>query len=358
MGRSRVIVALSGIAALAVLVAGCSDDATDSAEPVDTSTPNAEPECVRGDASGITERTIEHDGETRRYLLSLPDGLDAEATAPLVVDLHGFSSNAPQQSMLSGLAEAAGERGYVVVTPQALEVDVPLTTGSLRTTFWNIDPAAVQPGFDPADDSGFIDALLDEIVEEQCIDVDRLYVTGMSNGAGMTMALVCGDTTRFAAAAPVAGVNLVGTCDPGRPIPLNAIHGDADPLIPVDGGEVVGQDYQVVPVEDRMQQLAEGAGCAAPELDTPFPDIEVRQWSGCDDGVEYVLTTVIGGGHTWPGSNLLGDPAAADPSTLPEGQAEFLDGFDFSGVAGTPTENLAATEQILDFFDRHGGAGA
>lgn len=136
---------------------------------------------------------------------------------------------------------------------------------------------------------------------------------------------------------------------------MSAIHGDSDPLIPVTGGPVVGQDYEVVAVEDRMQQLAQLADCDDPVAETPFPDIEVQRWAGCEDGVDYELTTVLGGGHTWPGSDLLGDPdeAAADPSSLPEGRAEFLEGFDFSGVAGTPTEHLVATEQILDFFDAH-----
>lgn len=84
----------------------------------------------------------------------------------------------------------------------------------------------------------------------------------------------------------------------------------------------------MVPVVDRVQQLADGAGCAAPEVESPFADIEVRTWSDCDDGSEYVLTTVVGGGHTWPGSTLLGDAADVDPAALPEGQAELLDFFD------------------------------
>lgn len=128
----------------------------------------------------------------------------------------------------------------------------------------------------------------------------------MSNGAGMTMALVCGPDTRFAAAAPVAGVNLVGSCEPERFIPLRAFHGDTDPLIPADGGQVVAQNYEVVAVQDRMQDLADLANCTGPVLETPFDDIEQRSWSGCDVGVEFVLTTVLGGGHTWPGSDLLG----------------------------------------------------
>ncbi len=290
--------------------------------PWHTWEPGAGAACVRDQTSGTQELSIDVDGVSREYLLGMPDGLDPSEAAPLVVDLHGFSSNAQQQSMLSGMGDAAGEPGYVVVTPQALEVDVPLTTGSLRTTFWNIDPAAVRPGFGPADDLGFIDALLDEVIEQQCIDPDRLFVTGMSNGAGMTMALTCGSTTRFAAAAPVAGVNLVGSCEPARSIPLHAIHGDADPLIPAAGGQVVGQDYEVVAVHDRMQDLADRANCTGPTSATPFADIEVRIWADCDDDAEFVLTTVLGGGHTWPGSDLvedLGQPDA-EPPPRPEGQ--------------------------------------
>ena len=351
------------IATAAGACSGDSDDASANADATETTTaPTDEVVVVVDDCSparsavaGTQRLTFDHDGTTREYDLSVPDSYDGTAPSPLIVDLHGFSSNAAQEAVLTDMPEVAGERGYVVVTPQALEVDVPLTTGTINATFWNIDPAAVRPGFEPPDDIGFLDALVDQLEEDLCIDTGRQYVTGISNGAGMTMALICGSESRFAAAAPVAGVNLVGDCEPGEPTPLIAFHGDADPLIPYDGGQAVGQDYQVAVVQDRVASLAELAGCAPePTVEEPFDDIVTRTWADCPEGLDFELVTVAEGGHTWPGTSI--DIAAVDEAT--EGGEAVFGGFDYGSIAGHQTDNIEATELILDFFGAHETAPA
>jgi poly(3-hydroxybutyrate) depolymerase len=94
------------------------------------------------------------------------------------------------------------------------------------------------------------------------------------------------------------------------------------------------------------------AGCGPdPVVATPFDDIETRTWGGCPTGFEVVLTTVLGGGHTWPGATL---DLSAD-ADAPAGQAEFLEGFDFAAVAGHQIRNIEAPGMILDFFDAHAG---
>lgn len=144
MASARTVVALSSTVVLAVHASGCCGRGSETADPEPSPATSDGPACVRDD-TGTSERRIEHDGATREYLVSVPEALDPTTAAPLVVELHGFSSDAQQQRVLSGMGDAAGRRGYAVVTPQALEVDVPLTTGTLRTTFWNIDPAAGPP---------------------------------------------------------------------------------------------------------------------------------------------------------------------------------------------------------------------
>jgi polyhydroxybutyrate depolymerase len=356
---SRPTAAAVAFVAMAVLAGACSSGGDDTASAPETTVAEVSGAGSTGCAAAAAaepdaeRRVLVHDGVDREYDLSIPPGYDGTTPAPVIVDLHGFSSNAEQQSALSDLPAQAGARGYVVVTPQALEVDVPLTTGTIAATFWNIDPAAVLPGFEPADDLGFIDGVLDELSGELCIDPTSFYATGMSNGAGMTMALICGEDSRLAAAAPVAGANLVGTCEPGQSTPVLAFHGDADPLILYEGGPAVGQDYVVEPAEDRMAALADSAGCDQdPVLSTPFDDIESRTWPGCPDGLEFELTTVVDGGHTWPGSALAFDSDVE----VPAGQSDFIEGFDFSSVAGHQTDNIEATSMILDFFDSHSGA--
>ncbi len=346
------------IAALALIVSACSSgDADDTSGTADDGNQEATAvECApeRPADSGPQRATLEYDGVEREYQLAVPDSYDGATPAPMILNLHGFSSNIDQQILLSDLVEPAGDQGYLVVTPQALEVEVPLAQGALTTTFWNQDPAAVQPGFEPPDDIGFLNALLDDLESELCLDPDREYVTGMSNGAGMTLALICGSDTRFAAAAPVAGPNLLVDCDATEPIPVLGFHGDADPLVPYDGGAVVGQDYEVTSVLDRMTELATLAGCnAEPTVDEPFEDVIVHTWDGCQNGVDVQLFTVREGGHTWPGTVLDLSGLDLSDAEVSDGQQEFLEGFDFEAVAGHQTESIAASELMLDFFDSH-----
>ena len=84
------------------------------------------------------------------------------------------------------------------------------------------------------DDVGFINALLDEIASEYCIDPKRVFATGMSNGGFMSHRLGCELATRFAAIAPVAGVLgiPVESCTPPRAVPIIVFHAPATRLCP------------------------------------------------------------------------------------------------------------------------------
>ena len=66
-------------------------------------------------------------------------------------------------------------------------------------------------------------------------------MTGVSNGAKMSLRLGCELTDRITAIAPVIGSmpeSLVSGCAPTRPIPILMINGTDDPLVPWEGGFV------------------------------------------------------------------------------------------------------------------------
>ena len=49
----------------------------------------------------------------------------------------------------------------------------------------------VERGKRDVDDLGFVDAMLDELEQRFCIDADRVYSTGYSNGAFFSYRLAC-----------------------------------------------------------------------------------------------------------------------------------------------------------------------
>ena len=159
-------------------------------------------------------------------------------------------------------------RGYIVVT---LSTTNRVTIGgtTLDTPLWNIPGAFSTNGPTAGDDVGYLNGLLNQLETKLCVDTDRQYVSGISNGAEMTMALICIYDQRFAAAAPVAGVNLPTACESTKhATPLIAFHGTADPLVNYQGGSVLGANLDLPCVPTRMAQFAALGGCATPTTTT------------------------------------------------------------------------------------------
>jgi polyhydroxybutyrate depolymerase len=329
-----------------VVVAGCrgGGDAPgdDAALPASAGAAEAVCEPARSTDAGPAPTTIAVGGLEREYVVHLPPGYDGTEPAPLVFNLHGFGGDIGSQDTSTDLPSLAGERGYIVVTPQGAPLDVPddapaaaRSAGVEGLAFWNFfgsDPGQVTLNGAPipladrgADDVAFIDTLLDTVNDEYCVDADRVFSTGMSNGAGMSTTLGCELGYRFAAIAPVSGVNLSGACPGDDPVSVLAVHGDADPIAGFTGSSLMGFDLGNPSVPDRMAAWASFDGCdAEPTVDESTPGLTVTRWSGCDDGTAVELWTLAGWGHEWPRAVVPAEPGVID-----------------------------ATEVVLDFFDAH-----
>ena len=167
--------------------------------------------------------------QTRRYLLHVPASYDGRHPVPLVIDLHGFAQWPANQQSVSRWGELADEEGLIVVHPMG-------TGTPLR---W----ASHTPGAaDTTADVRFITELLETLSRDYAIDQDRVYVTGISNGGGMSFVLSCVLSDRIAAIGTVAGLFTYpwDACRRTRPVPLIAFHGTADPIVPFEGGPLRG----------------------------------------------------------------------------------------------------------------------
>jgi polyhydroxybutyrate depolymerase len=324
------------------LVAACGGaDGTDAATT--TTEPPAEyPESVDPVASdgcgtsrvGVLQRerrTLDVAGAERWYLLSTPSAHDGRTPLPLVVELHGLAQGA-ENAAATGLVDDLGEReGYVSVLPQG--------TG---------EPVQWDQRFGAGDnaDFDFVEELLDTLGRELCLDEARVYATGLSYGAIMSSALACGMSERFAAIAPVAGVEHPDGCDPPRPVPVLAFHGTADPILLFNGGvgdlgaalagrspelpdEPVDLDGEGYPAAVAAWAAANGCGDAADERRSP--QVLERTYD-CPAEGEVRFLVVEGGGHSWPGSTAQ----------------EAIE-----SIVGPTIDEVDATEENWAFFRRH-----
>jgi len=62
--------------------------------------------------------------------------------------------------------------------------------------------------------------ILEDIKNNFNVDENRIYATGMSNGARFSYRLACEMSDTFAAIAAVSGVKSTISCNPSRPIPI------------------------------------------------------------------------------------------------------------------------------------------
>lgn len=294
-----------------VVASGDDDDGTSDAtdrpneeDDVDTDTgPKGGGSCALG-VPGDLHYTLQMDfeGRTRDAIVDVPDGYDGTALLPLVLNFHGLATNAQNQKTYTGMAGAANARGWIAVHPN----------GTNRSWDW----------LSESQDVRFIDALLDELSAELCIDPKRVYLTGLSNGGYFSYQFACDRGDRVTAIAPVAGAQTAPFCSPGVKIPLLHIHGTDDETVPYDGNLISpgARDSVTGWARDVNDCRTE------PVVSAQIGDVTCETWS-CTAADSASLCSVEGGGHTWPGS------------------------FPVPGL-GETNQDIDATEEILDFFAR------
>lgn len=336
--RSFVVTTVALVAVLSVACGtGSSPDAA-SPEAVTTSQPAASSAaCTATALDALPPRSTQVDvslsssGVDRTYEQYVPASYDASPT-PLVVDLHGYLSGAAGQAMMSDLGGFSEGAGFVVATPQ----------GNGPLPYWNAVPHDDLP-----DDVQFVSDLIDDVSRRLCIDPDRVYVTGLSNGAFLTSLVACRLADRVAAVAAVAGLQLPADCAPSRPVPVLAIHGTDDRFVPFEGGPGIALDalqwnaestrafsgLPFAPVTEAAGAWAAIDGCSdQPRDEAVSPSVRLVRYVDCRDGSAVELFVVDGGGHTWPGSAF----STASASAL-----------------GATTDEIDANEEIWRFFEAH-----
>jgi len=268
------------------------------------------------------------------FVQHLPPAYDGATPLPLVIDLHGWSEPAAVHVVFSGLPAFGDVHRFVTLVP---EVTRPVA-------LWD---TAIDGG-----DMQWMTALLDNAEATLCVDTNRVFFAGMSNGAMMTSSVACALSSRVAAAAPVAGVRNPDGCTFTRPVPLVAFHGTDDGYLAYDGGygEKVaglpdpsgtgtlgtaviasGTNDQSVPEMAQAWAVRNGCEDVAPTESVAAADVTLLTWS-CPAGAEAVLYRVDGGGHAWPGSAV--SAGAVD-------------------LVGFTTMTISADELLWDFFRRH-----
>ncbi|HLW29376.1 MAG TPA: T9SS type A sorting domain-containing protein [Brumimicrobium sp.] len=243
-----------------------------------------------------TTETMSHDGKTREYILYVPQTYDGSVKVPLILNLHGYTSNMTQQLFYGDFRKIADTANFILVVPNGLAD----ASGNLHWNFY-------QPTGE--DDLGFLSALIDELSNNYEINTQRVYSTGMSNGGYMSIHLACNLSSKITAVASVTGTMnpyAMASCSPSRPVPTMLIHGTNDPTVPYNGS---GTSASVPAV---ISHWVNQTNCNTTPTITNVPDISVNDgctaehylYSGGTNGATVELFKIIDGEHTWPGAPI------------------------------------------------------
>ena len=274
------------------------------------------PACVgKQDQPLDAEWALEWDDKTRVARVHVPASYDPSERTPLVLNFHGYAMNAGWQAEVTSYEQKADAEGFVVVHAEGLGV----------IQGWNAGDCCGTAASSDADDVGFVSALLDRLEDELCIDADRIYASGFSNGGFLSHRLACEIAPRLAAIASVSGVMGIDDCSPGRPMPVIAFHGTSDNTVPYNGSNALGFES----VAQTMEGWRVRNGCSEQVTDTyAAGDARCERFVSCELDADVELCTLDGGGHQWPGGQAI-------------------------PLSGEVNRDIDATDEIWSFFVDH-----
>jgi poly(3-hydroxybutyrate) depolymerase len=239
---------------------------------------------------------------------------------------------------MTGFSDPYFNHDAIAVYPEGLDYKTPGHQ-------WLGDPEA--PPSSVVDDREFVKDVLDSLMSTFCIDENRIYAAGFSNGGGMVGLLACSPLVnrRIAAFATAAGAfyadasltePLFGKgCQPDlatrKRIPIMSFHGSDDKVIAYDGNNSPAPN--TIPISEWLRAWAARQNCVIRGPRTVIYDawIAMFGWSCQGDaetggGVKDVVMNykIANFGHGWPRTVSL---------------------------EGSGTTNLNATRHMMIFFD-------
>ena len=270
----------------------------------------------------LVNESFVFEGVQRDHKVFVPASFSEDM--PLVLNLHGYTSNAFQQVFYSNMNAVAEQNNFLVVYPDG-------TTDQFETTFWN---SAILG--ESVDDLGYLSALIDSMIVNYNVNPSRVYMCGMSNGGFMSYYSACELSDKIAAIASVTGTmnnEIYDNCNPARAVPVLEIHGTADGTVPYNGASNGGSFQTMISTEEVVDFWVNHNNCTL-ESEQVLEDISTTDlstvthfvYSGGTNGTSVELYRINNGGHTWPGSII----------PLPETNLDII-----------------ASEVIWDFFKKY-----
>lgn len=277
-------------------------------------------------------RTLSMGDMEREVFVQLPESRGA--ARPILIVLHGGTRPAADIFSRSAWSAVAQREGLILAAPQG--VDNQWNDGRKETISGKVSTA---------NDVGFLEALIGELVAKDGGDPTAVFMTGVSNGGIMTFAFACARANLLAGIAPVISKMskaLAASCTPARPIPTVFIAGTADQVMVFEGEGTSMLAHRGDPMTSVPETIAFWRtvnGCAATTREEQLPDLE-RSDNSTVTKISFEPCTkrpvlfyrVNGGGHWQPSLAKADVPAR------------------FARLLGPQNQDIEGAEVIWSFF--------
>jgi len=284
-------------------------------------------------AAELERNRISVGERNRSFLLYEPDTIEDDAgLRPLVLVFHGGGGTA------KGFARQVGRQFHGIADREQFLIAYPDAVDKT----WDFGAGVVSERLDErVDDQAFFAALIDHLIENNAVDRQLVFATGISRGGQASYFAACTLPERIRAIAPVAMPMpefMQSICADVPATPVMVINGTRDPIVPYKGGQIKAGRQQrgnVLSTKKTIEFWRERNGCPKrPDERSKLDEIRrdrtkvIReQWTSCT-AAPVTLVRVDGGGHTWPSG------------------AQYLP----RKVVGRVTREINGAEEIWSFF--------
>lgn len=256
-------------------------------------------------------------------------------TKPLVIVLHGAGGSGDRYLTGNNWIHEADAGDFIAIAPDGLPARPRFNANFMSNPrVWNSGQLKSGSARALVDDVQFIADLIEDAKKRFPVNPKYVFMTGHSNGTGMTFKFASSHPEMLTAIGPA-----LGQCyDADRPLskglPTLYMLGSEDPLNPLRGGTRKlpwGESY-APPVQQSIDSWAKALLIQNPaRVIRDDATVRVEDYGAGKDSATFQVWFLKGQGHAWPGGKDSG---------LPE------------RVLGPNPSKVNATQELWQFFKR------
>lgn len=165
---------------------------------------------------------------SRHYRIAMPEGHDGKTPVGAIVFAHGYRGSAAGVMRNKSLRRTVSDLGLALIAVKSAgsDWDLPYSPKNMNST--------------GSEEFAYFDKVIQDASEKFPVETTKMMAAGFSAGGMMVWNLACARSHKFAAFAPMSGtfwLKAPETCD-GPVANIIHIHGDTDPVVPLQGRKI------------------------------------------------------------------------------------------------------------------------